>query len=60
MSEKEMFEKSFQRPSNYFKLSPERQWEIDSDLGILDWIGKDLTEEDKLRFKLHYGKQKTK
>lgn len=49
-----MFEKSFQRPSNYFKLSPERQWEIDSDLGILDWLGEDLTEEDEKRFQEHY------
>jgi len=39
MNEREMFEKSFQRPSNFFKLTPERQWEIDKDLGILDWMG---------------------
>jgi len=54
MSEKEMFEKSFQRPSNYFKLSEERQWEIDKNLGILDWLGEDLTEEDEKRFQDHY------
>jgi len=30
MNEREMFEKSFQRPSDYFKLSPEKQWEIDN------------------------------
>lgn len=47
MTELEMFETSFQRPKNYFNLSPERQWEIDKDLGILDWIGNDLSKEDK-------------
>lgn len=57
LKEKEMFEKSFSRPSNYFKLSPERQWEIDDDLGILDWEGGHLTEEEQARFKAHY-KQK--
>lgn len=54
MNEREMFEKSFQRPANYFKLSSERQWEIDKSLGILDWMGKDLSEEDVKRFKKHY------
>ena len=49
-----MFEKSFQRPSNYFKLSEERQWEIDKNLGILDWMGEDLSEEDTKRFQDHY------
>jgi hypothetical protein len=55
MTQHEMFEKSFERPSNYFKLSPERQWEIDDDLGILDWDGGHLTEEEKKRFKEHYN-----
>jgi len=54
MSERQMFEKSFERPSNYFKLSSQQQWEIDSKLGILDWNGEDLTEEDIKRFKAHY------
>lgn len=58
MSEREMFEQSFKRPSNYFKLSGERQWEIDSDLGILDWMGTDLSEDDKKRFKEHYNIKK--
>jgi hypothetical protein len=49
-----MFEKSFQRPRNYFKLPAEAQWQIDASLGILDWEGNDLTEEDKARFKAHY------
>lgn len=54
MTEREMFEKSFQRPTNYFKLPAEAQWEIDAELGILDWEGKDLSEEDKERFRQHY------
>ena len=58
MSEREMFEMSFQRPSNYFQLTPERQWEIDKDLGILDWMGEGLTDEDVKRFKDHYKNEK--
>jgi len=54
MTEREMFEASFLRPKNYFKLSDRRQWEIDKSLGILDWIGKDLSEEDLKRFEAHY------
>jgi len=54
MTERQMFEASFSRPRNYFKLSAERQWEIDKDLGILDWMGDDLTEEDKKRFNDYY------
>lgn len=49
-----MFEKSFLRPSNYFELSGNEQWEIDKRLGILDWDGSGLTDEDKERFKKHY------
>jgi hypothetical protein len=55
MTEREMFEKSFERPTNYFKLSGRRQWEIDEALGILDWAGGDLSKEDKARFNAHYG-----
>ncbi len=58
MTEREMFEKSFQRPTNFFTLSAEKQWEIDKSLGILDWEGSDLTEQDKQRFKSHYEKTK--
>lgn len=54
MSEREMFEKSFQRPSSYFRLSGQEQWDIDASLGILDWEGGDLTDEDKKRFREHY------
>ena len=50
-----MFEASFRIPSNYFKLSFERQWQIDEDLGILDWCGGNLSEEDLNRFYAHYN-----
>lgn len=54
-TEREMFEISFQRPKNYFKLSSEEQWNVDAQLGILDWVGDDLTPEDMKRFRAHYG-----
>lgn len=54
MLEREMFEKSFQRPRNFFALTARRQWEIDEALGILDWVGKGLTPEDKVRYAAHY------
>ena len=54
MTEQEMFEKSFQRPTNYFKLNNREQWEIDARLGILDWQGDTLTKEEKQRFEAHY------
>lgn len=54
MNQREMFEKSFQRPTNYNKLDAESQWRIDDRLGILDWEGKDLTPEDMERIKAHY------
>lgn len=59
MTEREMFEKSFQRPKNYFKLSQEEQWNIDRQLGILDWEGTGLSPEDLKRFKAHYNTNKT-
>jgi len=52
--ERWMFEQSFKRPKNYFKLSGAEQWAIDKSLGILDWEGGFLTENDKKRFKEHY------
>ena len=58
MTQSEMFERSFARPRNFFELSPQRQWEIDKDLGILDWEGKDLTKEEKIRFEKHYAARK--
>lgn len=54
MTEREMFEKSFQRPSDFFRLTEQHQWSIDSRLGILDWKGDDLSKEDLERYKKHY------
>ena len=55
MIEREMFEKSFERPASFSSLSAEEQWAIDKKLGILDWKGEDLSEEDLKRFYAHYG-----
>lgn len=49
-----MNKRCLKRPTNYFKLSSESQYEIDSRLNILDWTGKGLTEEELKRFKAHY------
>lgn len=54
MSEKEMYKKSFQRPSNFFQLSARRQWEIDEDLGILDWLGNNLSKKEIQKFEDYY------
>lgn len=58
MTEREMFEKSFQRPWNFFNLTSDHQWAIDSRLGILDWEGGGLSEEDMKRFQSHYKRPK--
>lgn len=39
MTNKEMLEQAKKRPENFTKLTSEEQWEIDKDLGILDWDG---------------------
>jgi hypothetical protein len=54
MTEHEMFEQSFKRPKNYFSLNPQQQWDIDRELGILDWEGNGLSREEEYRFKAHY------
>ena len=36
MSVESDFEQLLKRPRNYFKLSAQRQWEIDKALGVLD------------------------
>lgn len=59
-TEREMFEKSFERPRNFYELTGEEQWAIDKHLGILDWQGDWLTPEDLERLKAHFsdnGKQ---
>lgn len=55
MTQDAMYEASFRRPNNYFKLTEQRQWEIDDMLGILDWAGDNLTDEQKQRFQDHYA-----
>jgi len=60
MNEKEMFEKSFERPINFFELSSEKQWEIDKKLGILDWRGEGLSEKDLERFRNHHRRDRKK
>jgi hypothetical protein len=60
MTEREMFEKSFQRPTNYFELSSRQQYSIDKELGILDWQGDGLTEEDIKKYRNHYKKNQEK
>lgn len=54
MDEYKMYITSFERPTNFFELSDERQWEIDKELGILDWSGTDLTKNEMKRFREHY------
>lgn len=56
--ERECFKISFKRPADFFLLSAEEQWAIDKKLGILDWAGTFMTEEDKIRFEKHYLSQK--
>lgn len=53
-SSRDLFELSFGRPRNYLNLSPQQQWDIDKSLGILDWDGEGLTEEDHARIKAYY------
>ncbi|MBS1722778.1 MAG: hypothetical protein JSS66_07330 [Armatimonadetes bacterium] len=53
LTQAQMLEKSFQRPSDYFELSAEIQWAIDKSLGILDWDGA-MTADERARFEAHY------
>ncbi len=55
MTQREMFEASFQRPKNFLELSMEERWAIDKKLGILDWNSSDLSHEDVKRIYDHYG-----
>jgi len=54
MTERQKFEESFKRPSNFFQLPEAQRWEIDKDLGLLDWKGDGLNNIDMARFKKHY------
>ena len=54
LTQEEMYEKSFERPKKFFELPSKEQWEIDKELGILDWRGENLTKVQKERFKNYY------
>lgn len=54
MTNDEMYEKSFQRPKCFFFLTAQEQWDIDKELGILDWDGQGLTDEQKVRYAEYY------
>lgn len=54
LTERQMFELSFQRPHDYLLRSAEEQWRIDDELGILDWKGEGLSDEDRKRLNDHY------
>jgi hypothetical protein len=41
-------DRALKRPAEYSQLSPDRQWEIDKKLGILDW---DPTAEEIKEYK---------
>ncbi len=51
------FELLLQRPTNYFKVSAERQWEIDKSLGLLDAFceARYITNEMKQRWFDRFG-----
>lgn len=59
-NKKELFEKTFQRPKNFFNLPVEKMLAIDKKLGLVDWSGWfDLTDKEKQRFRDHYDKSET-
>lgn len=41
-------QQALKRPENYLNLSSSKQWEIDKNLGILDW---EPTAEDQEEYK---------
>ena len=54
MTELEMFEKSFQRPNNFFSLTESEKCDIDKRLGILNWDIRNLSNKQMERFIEHY------
>ncbi len=53
MTHQEMLEAALRRPKNYPHLPPSEQWEIDKELGILDWEGPKNAEETRLVYNHH-------
>lgn len=61
LSQREMFDRSFERPSNFYELPEEEQWALDKRLGILDWYaGSELTPDDVKRYRSHYDRWNAK
>ena len=58
MTQQEMFEKCFERPSNFHDLSETEKWEIDKQLGILDWDA-DLDKDELERYWDYFKKKAT-
>ena len=53
--DQEMYKKAFLRPKNFLNLTPEEQWKIDDNLGILDWDGSKMTDEERSKLYAHFG-----
>jgi hypothetical protein len=53
--QKKIYEKTFKRPKNFFKLSVAEQWIIDEKLGISEWRAVGMNEEELKRYQAHYG-----
>jgi len=51
--QRELGLRAFSRPKGYCNLSANTQWESDKMLGILDWDGTGLTEEELKQLKEH-------
>ena len=63
LDEGRMFELALLRPTNYFTLTHDDQWNIDDKFGILDWKGGCAHEKDVMkcddcykRFSTHFMK----
>lgn len=46
LTQEEMAEAARRRPSNFDSLSAKEQWDIDKELGILDWEGGPPSKEE--------------
>lgn len=54
MTHDECFRNALQRPVDYHRLSHDEQWNVDRQLGILDWPGP-MTDEEWNRLRQHHG-----
>ena len=46
LTQEEMAQAALQRPTNFSDLSAKEQWDIDKQLGILDWEGGPPSREE--------------